>query len=58
MFYPFGIFNFRGYMSTICNIFFKRSASLLADKKDVSYSVVHDVLAPLSCQFFPAIDCL
>ena len=27
-------------MSTICNIFFKRLASLPADKKDVSYSVM------------------
>ena len=48
MFYPFGVFNFQGYMSTICNTFFERLASLLADKKDVSYSV-----APLLCQFFP-----
>ena len=32
----------------ICNIFFKRLASLLADKKQCC-----DVLAPLSCQFFP-----
>ena len=60
MFYLFGIFNFRGYMSTICNIFFKRLASLLADKKDVSYSVV---MSWLHCRISfsllrSAIDCL
>ena len=59
MFYSFGIFNFWG-MSTICNIFFKRLASLLADKKDVSYSVV---MSWLRCRISfsllrSAIDCL
>ena len=34
------VFSTFGGMSTICNIFFKRLASLLADKKDVFYSVV------------------
>ena len=34
------VFSTFGGMSIICNIFFKRLASLLADKKDVSYSVV------------------
>ena len=45
------VFSTFGGMSTICNIFFKRLASLLADKKDVLQCC--DVLAPLSCQFFP-----
>ena len=49
-----------GGMSTICNIFFKRLASLLADKKDVSYSVV---MSWLCCRVSfsllrSAIDCL
>ena len=52
--------------SVNCGPFFKRAVlpnlpnppCVRACKKDVSYSVVHDVLAPLSCQFFPAIDCL
>ena len=34
------VFSTFGGMSTICNIFFKRLASLLADKRDVSYDVV------------------
>ena len=64
MFYPFGVFNFQGYIYvyTTCNIFFERLASLLADKKDVSYSVVmpwlrcrHSVSFSLLCS---AIDCL
>ena len=42
MFNSSGVFNFWGIagMSTISNIFFKRLASLLADKKNVSYDVV------------------
>ena len=33
------VFSTFGGMSTICDIFFKRLASLLADKKDIVYSV-------------------
>ena len=54
------VFSTFGGMSTICNIFFKRLASLLADKKDVSYSVV---MSWLRCRVSfsllrSAIDCL
>ena len=56
---PSGVFNFGG-MSTISNIFFKRLASLLADKRDVSYDVV---MSWLHCRvgfslLRSAIDCL
>ena len=54
------VFSTFGGMSTISNIFFKRLASLLADKKDVSYSVV---MSWLRCRVSfsllrSAIDCL
>ena len=54
------VFSTFGGMSTICNIFFKRLASLLADKKDVFYSVV---MSWLHCRvnfslLRSAIDCL
>ena len=56
MFYSFGIFNFRGYVY----IFFKRLASVLADKEDVSYSVVMSWLCyRVSFSLLrSAIDCL
>ena len=54
------VFSTFGGMSTICNIFFKRLASLLADKRDVSYDVV---MSWLHCRVSfsllrSAIDCL
>ena len=54
------VFSTFGGMSTICNIFFKRLASLHADKKDVSYSVV---ISWLCCRvsfslLHSVIDCL
>ena len=54
------VFSTFGGMSTISNIFFKRLASLLADKKDVPYSVV---MSWLRCRVSfsllrSAIDCL
>ena len=54
------VFSTFGGMSTISNIFFKRLASLLADKKDMSYSVV---MSWLRCRVSfsllrSAIDCL
>ena len=61
-FTPLVFSTFRGMSTicTICNIFFKRLASLLADKKDVSYSVV---MSWLRCRVSfsllrSAIDCL
>ena len=54
------VFSTFGGMSTISNIFFKRLASLLSDKKDVSYSVM---MSWLRCRISfsllrSAIDCL
>ena len=54
------VFSTFGGMSTICNISFKRFASLLADKRDVSYDVV---MSWLRCRVSfsllrSAIDCL
>ena len=54
------VFSTFGGMSTVCNIFFKRLASLLADKKNVAYSVV---MSWLRCRISfsllrSAIDCL
>ena len=54
------VFSTFGGISTISNIFFKRLASLIADKKDISYDVV---MSWLCCRvsfslLHSAIDCL
>ena len=54
------VFSTFGGMSTICNIFYKRLASLLAEKKDVSYGVM---MSWLQCRISfsllrSVIDCL
>ena len=54
------VFSTFGGMSTICNIFYKRLASLLAEKKDVSYGMM---MSWLRCRISfsllrSAIDCL